>query len=523
MALFPHSEKPSSLGSVFGHFRKILQINNQVLGQITRMEQALGGEFIFDRAYLQSSIADLAGLVRQDIYHLNVMATGRYVLLFDRFEEVMDRLGKLLEGRPEAEAEQFVLPYRELNRDMDEFVGGKNASLAETGNALDIPVPQGFALTTRAYSFFLEANNIPRKIAAMAGLPPEEQASRIAELFVPENMPTSLKMAIELQVEHLAGTAAEPLFAVRSSAVGEDGEKSFAGQFVSYLQVPPQEVISRCLQVMASRFSARLLRGMASDALCWELPMAVGVQRMVAAVAGGVIYTRDPAGKDEEMMFISAAPGGGHALVAGEVDSDQYVVGRRAPFFLARTIIGKAQENADPVAALKLQADGLHRGSAILTVPQLQRLAETALLIEKHFGRPQDIEWAFDAKGKLVILQCRRLAMSQPQTVDQEQVRKELASALVIMQDRGQPAQLGVATGEIRFVDSRNPPLDFPVGAIAVARTADPMLSWIIRRAAAVLTEVGSPTGHLASIAREFRTPALFGCGELGTLLADGQ
>lgn len=523
MTLFSRSEKRSSIGSVFSHFRKILHINNQVLGQITRMEQALGGEFIFDRAYLQSSVADLAGLVRQDIYHLNVMTTGRYVLLFDRFEEILDRLGKLLEGRPEAEAEQFVLPYASLNRDMDEFVGGKNANLAETGNTLAIPVPRGFALTTRAYSFFLEANGIPRKIAAMAGLSPEEQASRIAEFFVMENMPSSLKIAIDLQVERLASATDNPLFAVRSSAVGEDGEHSFAGQFVSYLRVAPQEVAQRCLQVMASRFSANLLRGLAADALCWELPMAVGVQLMVAAAVGGVIYTRDPAGKEEETMIISAVEGGARALVSGETDSDQYIVGRRFPFPLRRTIIGKIPDDGRLAGALNLLDNGLHRGSSVLTAQQLQRLAETALLIEKHFGRPQDIEWAIDHEGRLVILQCRRLYMAHPPAVDPEEVRKELAAARVIARDCGQPAQLGVATGEVHYVDSRNPPADFPVGAIALSRTADPVLSGIVRRAAAILTEVGSPTGHLASIAREYRTPALFGCGRFGDLLVEGQ
>ncbi|MHB8810149.1 MAG: PEP/pyruvate-binding domain-containing protein [Desulfobulbaceae bacterium] len=523
MTLFSRSEKPSSLGSVFSHFRKILDINNQVLGQITRMEQALGGEFIFDRAYLQSSVADLAGLVRQDIYHLNVMTSGRYVLLFDRFEDILDRLGKLLEGRPEAEAEQFVLPYASLNRDMDEFVGSKNACLAETGNVLAIPVPRGFALTTRAYSFFLEANGIPRKIEAMTGLSPEEQAGRIAQLFVLENMPPSLKIAIDLQVERLAAKISSPHFAVRSSAVGEDGERSFAGQFVSYLQVGPQDVALRCLQVMASRFSAGLLRGLAADALCWELPMAVGVQLMVETTVGGVIYTRDPAGKDEETMIISAVEGGGRALVSGETDSDQYIVSRRSPFPLRRTTIGKIPEDDRLASALQLQDNGLRRGSAVLTSPQLQRLAETALLIEKHFGSPQDIEWAINPMGELVILQCRRLYMAQPPTVDPEEVRKELAAARVIIRDCGQPAQLGVATGEVRYVDARNPPADFPVGAIALSRTADPVLSGIIRRAAAILTEVGSSTGHLATIAREYRTPALFGCGRLGDLLAEGQ
>lgn len=521
MNIFSRPQKKTSLKTVFEHFRKILSINNKVLGQIAAMEQALGGEFIFDRAFLQSSVADLTALVRQDIYHLNGMTNGHYVFLFDRFEEIQERLAKLLEGRPEMEAEQFVIGYRDLNRDMDEFVGAKNANLAETGNMLAVTIPTGFALTTRAYTFYLEANGIPRKIAAMAGLSPEEQAESIAALFVPENMPPALREAIEEQVSRIQSSPGQ-LFAVRSSAVGEDGDRSFAGQFVSYLNISASGVAAHCLKVMASRFSVQILRGFAADALCWEFPMAVGVQAMVPAAVGGVVYTRDPSGEDDDIMLISAVAGNSSRLVSGEEGGDQYVVSRRSPFPLLQTILEEPGERGVREDPLRLEDNGLHRGSSLLTGAELKKLAEAALLIEKHFGRPQDIEWVIDQQGRHVIVQCRRLYMAEALSVDLDSIRQELAAAEVILRDCGHPAQLGVATGQVVHVDSRNPQVDFPVGAIGVARTADPMLSGVIQRAAALLTEVGSPTGHLASIAREYRTPALFGCGTLLERLAEG-
>lgn len=522
MSLFSRTEKSPSLHSVFRHFRKILGINNQALGQIARMEQALGGEYIFDRAFLKSSVGDLAGLVRQDIYHLNTMTNGRYAVLFDRFEDIHERLGKLIEGRPESEAEQFVISYAHLNRDMDEFVGAKNAFLAETRNILGIPTPRGFALTTRAYSYFLEENDIPRKIAAMAGLPPEEKANRIAGLFIEENMPPALKKEVTQKVRSLWGPE-KTLLAVRSSAVGEDGEKSFAGQFVSFLNVSSEEVLMRCLQVMASRFSAQIQRLLPPDTTCWEYPMAVAVQTMADAKIGGVIYTRDPSEEQDETMIVSAVKGSSSTLVSGSQNSDQYFVSRRPPFALQRSIIGHSQDIHELGIALSLKENGMLQGSALLSPGQLKILAETAMLIEKHFSRPQDIEWAVDRNGRLVILQCRRLNISEPSHIDPESIRRELADAPVILSDCGHPAQLGVATGVVVYVDSRNLPEDFPVGAIAISRTADPMLSAIVRRAAAILTDVGSPTGHLASIAREYRTPALFGCGDLRKMIAEGQ
>lgn len=521
MPLFSRAKKRPSVQAVFGHFRKILGINNKVLGRMAGMEQALGGEYIFDRAFLQSAVADLAGLVRQDIYHLNAMTNGRYVVLFDRFEEILDRLGKLIEGRPESEAEQFVIPYPALNRDMDEFVGAKNAFLAEAGNVLGIPVPRGFALTTRAYSSFLEENDIPRKIASLAGLPAVERTARIAGLFSERNMPAALQRMIEQRIKTIAGSE-DTLFAVRSSAVGEDGEKSFAGQFTSFLNVPRAEVGRRCLQVMASRFSPHVLRAL-SDATCWEFPMAVAVQTMIRAKTGGVVYTRDPFDDMQETMIVSAVAGSSSGLVSGSRDGDQYFISRKSPFALQKSIISHAQERHETGKALALMEDGMHRGSALLSPGQLKVLAETAILIEKHFGRPQDIEWAMDANGRLVILQCRRLYLAEPSPVDPARLRKELAEAPVILSNCGHPAQLGVASGEAVYVDSRRIPDDFPVGAIAISRTADPILSTVVRRAAAVLTEVGSPTGHLASIAREYRTPALFGCGNLGEIIAEGR
>ncbi|GAB4334024.1 MAG: PEP/pyruvate-binding domain-containing protein [Desulfobulbaceae bacterium] len=520
LKLFSRSPKGPSLRAVFGHFRKILTINNQVLAKMAQMEEARGGEFIFDRAFLRSSVADLAVLVRQDIYHLNAMTGGRFADLFDRFEEIQDRLAKLLEGRPEIEAEQLVLPYEVLNRDMDEFVGAKNANLAEAGNMLSLRIPRGFALTTRAYISFLEANDLPRRIAGMVGLPVEEKALRIAGFFVEDNMPSQLRTAIEEQVARLGGDP-EQRFAVRSSAVGEDADRSFAGQFVSFLDVPARDVPRRCLDVMASRFSEQLLRGVGEDALSWEFPMAVGVQTMIDAAAGGVIYTRDPTGGERETMIISAAEGGSRGLVSGRVDSDQYNVERRPPFVLQRTIIGTTP--AHRRHPLHLEESGMFRGSALLRPDQLRSLAETGLLLEKHFGRPQDIEWIIDGEGRITVVQCRRLYIGETVIPDLEKIRSELAATPVLLQDCGHPAQLGVACGEVVEVDSRNPPPDFPVGAVAVCRTADPMLSIIVPRAAAILTEVGSPTGHLASITREYGTPALFGCGRELRALKEGM
>lgn len=450
------------------------------------------------------------------------MAGDRYFSLFDRFEEILDRLERLIAGR-RAGHKRLAIPYADINMDMDESVGGKNAMLAEIGNTLSIRIPQGFALTTQAYSLFLEANSIPEKIAAFVDHSPHELTRRIADFFILENMPDPLGKAIEEGVRKLASDR-ENIFAVRSSTVGEDGTRSFAGQFASFIHVPVEEVSKRCLEVMASRFAVCVLQSSVAEAACREFPVAVGVQTMIDAMAGGVVYTSNPLCLEEDTLLISAVPGSGSRLVSGEVDSDQYFVSRRAPFALKKSILGHGREYApESHNSRSPQEEDMEQGELLLSRHQLTELAETAMLIEKYFGYPQDIEWAIDKNNVIFILQCRRLYTAEQPPLDLISFRKELADANVILSGCGHPAQIGVASGEVVYVDSRNPPLDFPVGAIAVCRTADPALSVVIRRAAAILTEVGSPTSHLATIAREYRTPALFGCGDLTNVLADGQ
>jgi len=514
--------------AVFRRFRRILFLNNRVLEKIAEMERALGGEYIFDQTFLYQTVASLTERVREVIYTLNALAADRYAGLYDRFSAISDHLTDLLTGGPGPLGHLIVLDWQLIHRDLDHLVGAKNANLGEIRSNLGLMVPDGFSLTTTAYTRFMEANDLFDKIALILAekISVEEQAARISKLFSLAKLPGEIEKAVLKYVAGIEKKAGSPVnFAVRSSAVGEDGTRSFAGQFLSLLDIPAKKVVDACIQVMASRFTSHLLRYLGQDADIRDVPMAVGIQVMIAAKKAGVAYTNDPNHPDDQRLAISAVSGTGGTLVGGKKDADQYYLGRQYPFPLLESRIKPKKSNQTGTGSTESDqsSNSLHQGSSILNLRQLHRIAEAAMLLEKNFEGPLDIEWALTDDEHLIILQCRPLKMARKPLPPIEDLAEELSRTPVIMADRGHVAQLGVAAGRVVSVTSDTVPEDFPVNSIAVCRYASPQLSEVVRRAAAVITDIGSPTGHLATIAREFRTPALFGTGSATELLTEGM
>ncbi|MFH1216414.1 MAG: PEP/pyruvate-binding domain-containing protein [Pseudomonadota bacterium] len=517
--------------ALFSHFRRIVTTNNQILEVIADLERVLGGDYVYDRSFLETSVADIVAKGRQVIYHLNGMAGDRYQHLYERFTFTADHLTDILAGGPGPYGPLLLLSWEMLHRDLRHLAGGKGANLGEVVNNLKLPAPVGFVVSTTGYRRFMEENNLfaGSNRILRESTDPAERAHRIGALFAKAALPSDLAKAISREVKRIRGGPDQPdHFAVRSSGVDEDDERSFAGQFQSFLNVPPSEVAAACVKVMASRFSERLLRYHDTSAPAEDAPMAVLVQPMVKSRTSGVLYTRDPNNPGADVMVISAVTGLGEHLVSGQDSGDRFILQRSHPFhLLASNIAGNASasspvDNASPITPLK---EGLRRGSALVRLSLLRKLAEYGIILEKHFESPQDIEWSLDAEGRLWILQSRplRLLRRNDNHRPQAQLAAELASLPVLMSGLGCVCRLGLAGGKVMQVTEDTPAESFPVGGVAVSHFAGPGLAEIVRRAAAIITDIGSPTGHLAAIAREYRTPALF-CAEKATsLLTDGM
>jgi len=514
---------PVPLAELFQHFKKILANNTSILERIAELERAMGGEFIFDRAFINQEASDLVRLAREVIYSANALSANRYLALYDRLDTIVGSMTSITLDEPDPAERRLFLPAPELHRDLEHVVGGKAATLGEIGNHLRLPVADGFSLTTASYLLFLNRNGLLQAIPAIFAetTHPRARAERISGLIASASVPQAFRKAIS---DGLAGLKRRrgkvQALAVRSSAVGEDGLRSFAGQFGSELNVAPnvEAVITACRKVMAARFSERVL-DYAGEAGPRDIPMAILVQEMVPARVSGIMHSRAP-WRGSERILVTAVDGLACRLADGSLSGNRFVLERQHPFPLVESEFSpESQEGGE---AHQIGDQGLRRGSSPLSPALLRQLGEYALLLEKSLDGPQEIEWA--AVGESVtLLQSRALTtMATPAPLPAE-IAADLKKATVLLTGRGHAAQIGIASGPVVLVAPGDDPASFPVGGIAVAREASPRLSPIARKAAAVITDVGGPAGHFASICREYRTPALFGTREATRLLTPGS
>ncbi|MEZ0329713.1 MAG: PEP/pyruvate-binding domain-containing protein [Dissulfuribacterales bacterium] len=520
-----HDLNSPSITGIFRRFQRIIELNSKALEIISAMEESLGGAYLFDKVFIGKSISTLNDIIREVIYNLNAMSKNAHLALYERFEAIKNSLEDILSGGPGPYHDQITLHYNQLNMDMDIIVGAKNANLGEIWNRLHLRIPDGFALTTEAYRLFMEENGLLAHITQALDSNKknmEDTWRHIRDLFekaaIPNKVEQSVKEALEELYERLGR---RPVLAVRSSAVGEDMERSFAGQFTSILNVRHEDVLSACKRVMAARFSPQVMSYLGNDYIELDaFPVAIAVQEMITATVSGVIYTRNPSNPLENGMVISAVPGIGASLVDGSSLSDWYRLSRTHPFKMLESRLNAKENN---IHSLDTMPSGLRRGSALLTPRMLRLIAEAAITIEKSFGRPQDIEWTFDAHDNLIILQARPLHVQYASPTLQTELVTRLKQLPLLMKEKGQAAHVGIATGPVVHVSPEDDFTRFPVGAIAVCKNASPALSPILQKAAAIVTDIGSPTGHLAAIAREYRTPAIVGAENATVLLKEGM
>ncbi len=517
------------LRRVFQYFRKILDLNNKVLEEIANAERVLGGNYLFDKTFITNFITRVCETTREVIYNLNALSDGKYIILYDILESIRFNLEDLIAGGAGPYSERLTLSYKEINRDLDELVGSKNANLADIYNNFQIEVPHGFAITVNAYNLFLERNNIIAKVKKIYNKNPDPLAAqkKVENVFLQSKIPIELAHAIKEELKSLIEELDKvPKLAVRSSAVGEDTERSFAGQFHTILNVKPEDILDAYKKVIMARFMPDVIEYIGASEDFLKSPVAVGVQEMVDACISGVTYTRDPLGRFKDCLVISAIEGLGEMLVAGHHTGDQYMVKRAYPFTLASSMLTeKTAKKKMPTgkSPLDISSKNMKRGSSLLDTNTLKNISEISILCEKAFGMPRDIEWAINKKGKLIVLQNRRLgiqAVPEPVDTNIEEILKKFP---VILDGVGQTAQLGIASGIVVHVDPDGDLDSVPVGAIVVSRYAHPKLSRVLKKAGAIITDIGSSTGHLATIAREYRVPAIFGTGKATALLKDGM
>lgn len=522
----------AGLAEKYAHFQRLLAANNAVLALMSDMEEKLSGDFLFDLQFIRASVSQIVQETATVVAALNDMGEGRYEDLLQSFRQIRQDLEEGLSQRREIEKAPLTLSLDQLNLDMAETAGGKSANLGEVRNRTGLPVPPGFAISTYAYKVFLDHNHLTERITEMLGrwrMDDLDSLARVSEelkqMINQAQVPPELESAINAAFEALCLPGRErPLVAMRSSAVGEDLTLTFAGQYATYLNVPPGEMVSRYKDIVASLFTPRALfyyknKGFREE----EMAMGVAVLPMINSRASGVLFTRQPEAPEQDAVLINAVWGLGKYAVGGIINPDHYLVAYHPP--------GQVLEQHIPPKEFMLvilPGGGVHKlpvppeqvNAPCLNPGHLQQLAQWAAALEAHYQRPQDVEWALDAEDRLWLLQSRPLQVPAKRGAE---VKARTLKQYPVLLDQGSIACRGVGAGPVVLMRQDEDLKNFPAGGVLVARHTSPKYVTVMPQAAAIITDAGSPTGHMALLAREFQVPTIINTGNATQILQPGQ
>ncbi|QFT84861.1 Phosphoenolpyruvate synthase [Halomonas sp. THAF12] len=444
--------------------------------------------------------------------------------------------------------DDYIQWFEKLGMNDVERVGGKNASLGEMISNLaeaGVTVPGGFATTAHAYREFLSHEGLNERInEALSTLDVDDVAelarvgAQIRQWVIDTPLPPTFEAALRESYEKLAAMHPNLKVAVRSSATAEDlPDASFAGQQETFLNIEGFDNIKRAVhEVFASLFNDRAIsyrvhRGYAHE----NVALSAGIQKMVRSETGasGVMFTLDTESGYRDAVFVTASWGLGETVVQGAVNPDEFYVHKSTlaagrPAVLRRNLgsklikmvytedasAGKSVETVDVPLA--------DRARFCVDDEQVMALARQAVIIEQHYGRPMDIEWAMDGDdGKLYIVQARpETVVSQQEGGKLERFQlKEKGRTLVTGRAIGQR----IGSGAVKVVETPEDMDKIHAGDVLVTDMTDPDWEPVMKRASAIVTNRGGRTCHAAIIARELGIPAVVGCGDATEVLEDGR
>ncbi|MEN7459304.1 phosphoenolpyruvate synthase [Pantoea dispersa] len=442
--------------------------------------------------------------------------------------------------------QSLVLWYNQLGMHDVDRVGGKNASLGEmitNLSSLGVSVPNGYATTSYAFNQFLDQSGLNQRIYALLDNTDIDDVAALAQAgkqirqwVVDTPFQPELEAAIRSAYEQLSADDAEASFAVRSSATAEDmPDASFAGQQETFLNVQGFDAVLVAVKhVFASLFNDRAISYRVHQGYDHRgVALSAGVQRMVRSdlASSGVMFTIDTESGFDQVVFITSAFGLGEMVVQGAVNPDEFYVHKptlaaNRPAIVRRTLGSKkirmvyadSQEHGEQVRIEDVEQEQRDRFS--LTDDEVQALARQAVLIEQHYKRPMDIEWAKDGHtGKLFIVQARpETVRSNGQVMERYSLQGE-GSVLV----EGRAIGHRIGAGEVKVIHDISEMHRIEKGDVLVTDMTDPDWEPIMKKASAIVTNRGGRTCHAAIIARELGIPAVVGCGDATEHLKDGH
>jgi pyruvate,water dikinase len=504
-ALFAPAQR---LRARYAAFKDLLAADERSLLLVAELEEVFAGARQVDPARTRWLCAQLSEAVGEVVALLLAMHPGGYPGLPQALDRIRSGLALQLSPQLPAHPGPFVLPLAQA-LGKPESAGGKAANLAAVQLA-GLRVPPAQVVTTSAFRHFLDSGKLWPRLQRLLRQVDLSRPERIGPLCagmqalvlgasVPEDLAQALREA-----------AASPEFggarlAVRSSAVAEDGESSFAGQYASELNVPAGDIVDAYLRVVAAKYLPRAVTYRVRQGLPDEsVPMAVLLMPMLDAAAAGVLHSSDSLpGQPGKRMSVFALSGLGETLVSGEADPRVLRLPRRVPAEIL-------EDSGDAGVELDRAA--------------LSELVLTGLVLESAFNAAQEVEWALDAEGRLFVLQSRAYGTSQAVPPRQDVIRSDapdLSGAQGLAADLSLVAP-GLGCGPVFHLSADADVAQVPAGCVLTVDSLTPALALCVDKVAAVVARSGSRASHFASVARENWLPVVSGLAERRARLPEG-
>ncbi|NLW81820.1 MAG: phosphoenolpyruvate synthase [Desulfovibrionales bacterium] len=514
----------------YTHFKDLLLSNAELGNLMADIDEKMRGTVLF-------GMNEIRALATRSVFHtmrmvtaLNAISGNRYAVLQEMVELINARISSILDSKPLPAADVLTYPLSSVNRDFVDLVGGKCANLGEMRNHAKVPTPGGFGITTAAYNVFLQSEGLREEILKLLREANPDAPASIVEVSeaifrtmagvkVPDQVMTAINAAWDEVFENPAQTRT----ALRSSAISEDGILSFSGQYRTILGVTRSSLEDAFREVLASLFSPRAITYRIHHGVPFEqCAMGMACIEMVDALCSGIIFSRHPVNPLSDEMVLNAVWGLGAYAVDGIIEPDTWHI---KPGITPQIM---QQYVADKRVQLISDASGKHeqavpeelRKTPCLNTEQVMALAAIAAKLEAHYRHPQDVEWAMNKKGEILVLQSRpmRLASAQHNGLSNDSI-----PGAQLLVEHADIACAGIGSGAAIMADSMQDLSDFPTDGILVAKHSLPNYVLVMNRAQAIVTEAGSITGHMASLAREFNVPTILNAKGATKIIQDGQ
>jgi pyruvate,water dikinase len=447
------------------------------------------------------------------------MCPSRYWNLRAYFKKFDFYIRFMLEPESYDFSPPFTMDLDDVPEAGEKIAGNKALKLALVKTRLDLPVPKGFVITTNAYHYFMEFNDLARPVnRLLAELDITDQGSlnqtskKIHVLIMKAVVPKDIEDAVLLSLDALRknGTDRNGL-ALRSSAVREDTSTSFAGQYKTLINVRDEDIITGYKEVIAGKYTEQaLFYRISHGILDSETPMAVLILKMINAVSSGVIYTRDTDMQFPGSLLVHSVWGQGSLLVDGQSPCDVFRIHKSPSLAIEDMQVARKDHQIilDPDQQIKtVRIDAIKAKSPSLKNDVALALGQMGIRIENFFNAGQDIEWCMDKDKNLYILQARPLNLTlQPK---KEKVSVPLPDEHAVLCSGAETICAGIGSGTVFSLKDLSMLSDVPQGAVLVAEHAEPIFVTTVNKLNGVVIRTGSRAGHFSSVLREFHIPAI--------------